>query len=272
MPVHIVSRGNNKECIFTDANDYERYLSLLADALERFGAQCHTYCLMWNHAHLEIRPNAFPVWRIMQQLNSSYCAWFNKRHSRVGHVLQGRYFSRLIEDGSYQLNTLRYIALNPVAARKVSRPEDWPWSSHRAAAGLCERPSFLDLESIACAFDVGTWDDARERYVMFVNAPAAIEDIAGPVFAGSAVTAARIDALIAPHRANDEFVYAERFATRASLESLLVGRSVGRDLDQGVWAAFMRHGYTLRELGELLNMHPATIWTWVRRASAKTTG
>lgn len=36
-----------------------------------------------------------------------------------------------------------YIARNPVRAGLVRAPEDWPWSSYRATAGLIATPPFL---------------------------------------------------------------------------------------------------------------------------------
>lgn len=267
MPVHVVSRGNNKMCIFTEAGDYEKYLNLLAAALKRFGATCHAYCLIWNHVHLDLRPGAIPLSRTMHQVNSAYCGWFNRRHGRVGHVLQGRPFERIIEDGSYQMNVQRYFALNPVVAGKVARAEDWPWSSYRAAAGFDSVPDFLDLEGVASAFDAGSWSEARERYITFVNAPSAIEAVWGPLFAGSQATADRLEPLIAAHRENSEFVYAERYATRPRLETLFIGKSVGRELDEAVRHAFVDHAYTLKEIAILFRVHPTTIWRWAQRAA-----
>jgi putative transposase len=266
MPAHVVSRGNNKQCIFTDDRDYQKYLELLSSSLARLGARCHAFCLMWNHVHLIVRPDTQPLWRLMQQVNSHYCEWFNHRHDRVGHVVQGRYKSRLVEDGSYLLNALRYLALNPVVARKVAHPADWPWSSYRAAAGLTPVPTFLDLDGSASAFDATSWREAQERYVTFVTAPDAMETIWGPLFAGSRAAGDRIDALLTPHRTNQEFVYAERFATRPSLASLLVGAAVGAELDAAVRRAFCRHAYTLRTIATALGVHPSTIWKWTKRA------
>jgi putative transposase len=266
IPVHVISRGNDKACIFADTVDYEMYLQMLATALERYGVDCHGYCAMWNHVHLDLRPHGVPLSRMMQTLNSDYCRWFNQRHGRVGHVLEGRPKMRIIEDGSYHMNVQRYIALNPVAAGKVTRPEDWPFSSHRAAVGLEHVPSFLDLDGAASAFDCPSWDEARERYEAFVNAPNIVDVVYGPLFAGSLQTADRLDTLLAPMRGNSDFSYAERYATRPTLPQLLVGRSVGADLKEGVRQAFFVHAYTLREIADALNVHPTTVWRWARAA------
>jgi len=267
MPVHVISRGNNKAGIFTDSIDYEMYFSMLADALRRYGVDCHCYCALWNHIHLDLRPHAVSLSRMMQTLNSDYCRWFNKRHSRVGHVLEGRPKMRIIQDGSYHMNVQRYIVLNAVAAGKVRRPEDWPWSSYRAAAGLEPAPEFLNLDGAASAFDCASWRDAQERYVAFVNAPNIVDVIYGPLFAGSAATAERLDALLEPLRDNSDFSYAERHATRPLLAQLLVGRSVGADLKEGVRQAFFIHAYTLREIADAVKVHPTTIWRWARDAA-----
>jgi REP element-mobilizing transposase RayT len=267
VPVHVVSRGNNKQCIFGDAQDYEKYLALLADGLARFGVQCHAFCLLWNHLHLILRPHALPLWRLMQQVNSNYCRWFNVRHARVGHVLQGRYGGFLIEDGSYFLNALRYLALNPVVGGKVTRAEDWPWSSYRATMGLEPVPAALDVSPILSVFDAGDWTEARERFAAVVTAPDAVEALWGPVFAGSAALASRVETQLTGHRENTDFVYAERYATRPSLAALLVGKNVGPDLDAAVRVAFLRHGYTLREIGGALHIHQTTVWRWVTRAA-----
>lgn len=261
-----MSRGNNRECIFTDIQDYETYLQLLAGTLDRFRVRCHAFCLLWNHAHLLLTPTDYPVSHMMQQLNSNYCQRFNGRHQRVGHVLQGRYKSVLVDGASYFLRALRYISLNPVVGRKVTHPGDWPWSSYRANAGLAPAPPWLYLPDVWNALDATCAAEAHERFAGFVSAGDGGEDLWGPLIMGSPAFARRIDPLLDPHRGNHELTYAERFATRPSLPALLVGRQCGPDLDNAVCDAFCRHAYTLRELGAALNVHPGTVWAWVRRA------
>ena len=167
---HVVSPVRAKRPISLDTVDYEQYLPLLANSLQRIATTCHTYCLLWNHLHLVVTPYVFPIWRLMHQVNSSYCSWFNARHGHVGHVLQGRYDSRLIDGASYFLNAIRYVALNPVMAGKVRRAEDWPWGGYRALLGLDELPSFVDVAEICRSLDADDEVDMRVRLKTFVEA------------------------------------------------------------------------------------------------------
>jgi len=49
IPVHVIQRGNNRQAIFFEDNDYYSYLSWLKDASIRYECQIHTYVLMTNH-------------------------------------------------------------------------------------------------------------------------------------------------------------------------------------------------------------------------------
>ena len=80
----------------------------------------------------------------MQLINGVYTQWFNHRHQRSGHLFQGRYKSILVQKDAHLLELARYIALNPVAAGLVDRPEAWRWSSYGAAIGLREPLAFHD--------------------------------------------------------------------------------------------------------------------------------
>ena len=267
--MHVLSRGNDKECIFTDSVDYAKYEELLEDALQRFGVNCHAWCLLWNHLHLVVRPSMLPLCGMMQQLNSNYCQWFNKRHGRVGHRLQGRYEALLIEDGSYFLNAIRYLALNPVVAKKVTDPSDWPWSSYRASIGREKARACLDLEPIWTMLDAATPEEGRERLEMLVASGGRPEELWGPLIRGSAAFAKRIDPLLEAHVENDDFLYAERFATRPSLAELLVGAAGGPELEDAVHTAFCRHAYTLKAIAKALKVHPSTVWVWARRSELR---
>jgi REP element-mobilizing transposase RayT len=66
----------------------------------------------------------------MHLLNSSYTGYFNLRHRRVGHLLQGRFKAHLVEEDGYFTEISRYIHLNPLRAKLVQRPEQWKWSSY----------------------------------------------------------------------------------------------------------------------------------------------
>ena len=71
------------------------------------------------------------------------------------------------ERDSHLLELTRYVVLNPVRAGLVERPEDWPWSSYRATAGIENAPPFLHTSWLLSQFDKKP-GLAREAYRAFV--------------------------------------------------------------------------------------------------------
>jgi hypothetical protein len=66
----------------------------------------------------------------MQGLQQSYTQYFNRRYNQVGHLFQGRYQAIVCEKDRYLLALVRYIHLNPVRAKLVRQPEEYPYSGH----------------------------------------------------------------------------------------------------------------------------------------------
>ena len=55
-PHHIVQRGHNRQVVFAEARDFERYLETLATFKDVYGVKVYAYCLMTNHVHLLVAP------------------------------------------------------------------------------------------------------------------------------------------------------------------------------------------------------------------------
>lgn len=72
---------------------------------------------------------------LMRHLDGVCTQRFNQRHGKVGHVFQGRFKAILVDRDACLLAVCRYIDLNPVRARMVTAPGDWPWSGYRALTG-----------------------------------------------------------------------------------------------------------------------------------------
>jgi len=117
---HVTSRGNAGAEIFLEDVDRMRFLEVLASTVERFGWICHAYCLMTNHYHLLVETPEPNLSRGMQHLNGVYTQWFNRQHSRFGHLVQGRFKSIVVEKESYLLELARYIVLNPFRGQTLS--------------------------------------------------------------------------------------------------------------------------------------------------------
>jgi putative transposase len=142
VPQHVVQRGNNRFPCFLDDEDRRRYLQCLYEALRRYGCDLHAYVLMDNHAHLLVTPqDVGAVSRLMQTFGRNYAGLFNGRHGRTGTLWEGRYKSCLVDTERYVLTCSRYIELNPVRARMVVDPAEYPWSSYHANA--LGRPDLL---------------------------------------------------------------------------------------------------------------------------------
>jgi REP element-mobilizing transposase RayT len=128
---HITSRGNQRGRIFWDGKDRERLKTILERTKERYGYLLHGYVFMSNHYHLLIETPRANIKQVMQNINTSYTVFINRKYQRFGHLLQGRYKAFIVDKERYLLELGRYIHLNPVRARVVRRPEDFRWSSYR---------------------------------------------------------------------------------------------------------------------------------------------
>jgi len=129
---HVTSRGNQRNKIFYDAADRERFLEILSRTKERYGFLLHGYVLMDNHYHLLMETPKANLSQIMQNINTSYTVYVNRKYQRTGHLLQGRFKGIIVDKDRYLIVLSRYIHLNPVRAKLVKKPADYPWTSYKA--------------------------------------------------------------------------------------------------------------------------------------------
>jgi putative transposase len=165
---HVTSRGNERRAIFRSNHDRRAFLEFLGIAARRFGWSVTAWVLMTNHFHLVVQTPEPNLSRGMQWLNGVYASWFNARHRRSGHLLQGRFKSVLVDSQHYFAEVLRYVVLNPVRAKMVERPEDYRWSSYHVTAGH-GAPDWFDLTAALAPFG-GSDASAPANYRAYVDA------------------------------------------------------------------------------------------------------
>jgi len=140
LPHHVTQRGTRRQPTFFSDADYARYLSLLRHWCVKSGTAVWAWCLMPNHVHLILVPSREDgLGAALAPAHRRYAWEVNQREGWCGHLWQARFASFPLDE-AHLYACLRYIELNPVRARLVDRPEDWPWSSARGHLGLAADP------------------------------------------------------------------------------------------------------------------------------------
>ncbi|MBU3759839.1 MAG: hypothetical protein FGM27_07935 [Candidatus Omnitrophica bacterium] len=129
---HVFSRSLEKRFIFQEHEDFELFKSLILKAKTGRGFSLHHYCLMQTHFHLVASVlNLGEFSSALREIKQGYFDWFRKKYERKGPIWWGRFGSQVIENARYLYACGLYVEMNPVKAKMVSRPEDWPHSSSR---------------------------------------------------------------------------------------------------------------------------------------------
>jgi REP element-mobilizing transposase RayT len=222
---HVTSRGNNRCDIYLGDADHLMFLGIFTEAVRRFRWIVHAYTLMTNHFHLVLETPEPTLSRGMKWMNGKYAQWFNKRHKRSGHLFQGRFKGFLVEKESYLLALIRYVALNPVRAGMVERPEEYRWSSYRATAGYEAAPPWLTTDWALGSFgkDLAT---QQAGYRQFIDEGAGItrsplEDAVGQLFLGSAAWVEKMQALVDSSPRSKEHPATQRYSGRPSVATII---------------------------------------------------
>lgn len=134
---HIFNRGNNKQSVFNNEDNYKYFLTKLND-YSRPVLDIYAYCLMPNHFHLvikvksEIELEKFSqttskrktfhnglhakdkiVSKQIAKLLSAYTQAFNKRNNRSGSLFDSPFKRKRIDSETYLRNSVIYIHQNP---------------------------------------------------------------------------------------------------------------------------------------------------------------
>lgn len=137
QPYHVIQRGNDRQPIFREEADYQRFLVWLKESARFYEVAIHAYVLMPNHLHLLVTPaDATGLALTMQKVGRFYVPWFNNKYDRSGGLFEGRFRTSLIDTERYFLVCSSYIELNPVRAHLAPTPGDYPWSSYAHHAGV----------------------------------------------------------------------------------------------------------------------------------------
>ena len=128
---HVIYRGINKQDVFEDAEDFERFLETLRKYQPICGFELLGYCLMSNHVHLIIKPGETPLGRIFQRVIPSFVYWYNRKYERVGSLFQSPFKSTPINSNDQLLTAVRYVHCNPVKAGICPKPQDYKYSSFK---------------------------------------------------------------------------------------------------------------------------------------------
>ena len=145
---HVLNRGVERRTVFVEPEDYEHFIELMCSYAREFGIRIHNYCLMSNHYHLLLEINRPVLSKYMRQLGMNYAIYFNKKYRRSGHLWQGRYRSWYVTDEAYLYALMRYIEHNPLQAKLVKNPQEYPYSSLHAFLDPSRLPSCLQHSRI----------------------------------------------------------------------------------------------------------------------------
>jgi REP element-mobilizing transposase RayT len=134
---------------YLDKGHGERHLrspkiaALVENALKIFHAtryELRAWVIMSNHVHVLFKMETVPMAEIVESWKKHTSNKANRVLKRRGAFWAPGYFDTYVRNIKHEQTIVRYIENNPVKAKLVPEPKDWPWNSakHRDAYGrLC---------------------------------------------------------------------------------------------------------------------------------------
>ena len=129
---HALNRGNARQQIFHKDADYEAFIRVLAEGLDKYPVELFSFTLMPNHWHLVLRPQRDgQMGRLLRWVTATHTLRHHAHYDTrgEGHLYQARFKSFPVQDDEHFYVVCRYVERNPVRAKLVKRAELWKHGS-----------------------------------------------------------------------------------------------------------------------------------------------
>lgn len=139
--------------IFLVAENAEILVQTMMDYREQNAYLLHEFVVMPNHIHLLLTPSGTTsLEKAVQLLKGGSSHRIHKFRNQKMEIWQAGFYDWTIRDSNDWQLKAAYIRKNPVRAKLVTKPEDWPYSSASCRFGLDSVPErYLFLASGAKA-------------------------------------------------------------------------------------------------------------------------
>jgi putative transposase len=183
---HVTCRmlGDERSRLFVDDADRERFLDRLSERVEQYNIRLYMFVLMRNHFHLVFETPDGNCSKFMQALATAYTVYYNLRHRRHGHLMDGRYKAKLVEGDEYLLALSRYVHLNPVMIKsaktmllkeRIDYLRQYRWSSYQGYINKRKLLKYVDHAPVLGEM-TGAKKDWPRRYKEYVETGLAESD------------------------------------------------------------------------------------------------
>ncbi len=187
---HVFNRGNNKQNIFVDNQDYKHFFDLMTIYLLSL-ADIYAYVAMRNHFHFAVRikdeheigyfdpkysesDDLERKWRVhfpkseaeriqggfkkkpnpdsmFQHFCSAYAKGFNTKYKQSGTIFEHSFEAKLVSNEYYLKRLILYIHYNPIKHGFCDFQSDYPWSSYLSLVSV--KPTKLSRENVLGYFN-----------------------------------------------------------------------------------------------------------------------
>jgi len=175
---------SHRSHLFLDDKDRQRFVDRLGERVEQHNIRLYLFVCMTNHFHVVFETPGANCGKFMQSLSTAYTVYYNLRHRRHGHLLDGRYKAKLVEGDDYLLALTRYVHLNPVRVgsvkdmpieEKIKYLRSYRWSTYQSYTGRRKGLEFVEYGPVLAQMS-GSRREWPRRYREFVESGLAEDD------------------------------------------------------------------------------------------------
>jgi len=158
---HFYNRGNNKENIFIEDDNFFYFLNLIKKYVLPI-AGLYSYCLLPNYFHLllkikdeellpeQIRSGKTSIHQAFSNMFNAYTKAFNKKYNRSGSLFQKHPKRIRVNNEEYLRNLVVYINTNP-SHHNIADFSKYKYSSYQAL--ISNQSTLLEREEVLGLFD-----------------------------------------------------------------------------------------------------------------------
>ncbi len=145
QPHHVIQQGNDRQRIFREPEDYQRFLGWLRESAREYKVAIHAYVLMPDQWQLLATPaDTDGLAQAMQRVGRYYVPWFNAKYDRSGSLFQGRFKTSVVDAAAFFMQCSLYIECVPVRSQAAAEAAEYPWSSYAHHSGVQPDPMITD--------------------------------------------------------------------------------------------------------------------------------